>query len=307
MAGRELYAAAPSRQRRTWSVAAVFLALAFVVLGQLGAVIPMQITHALPSDQTQWPTLSYILFVAFGLGAALTLAWVVFFERRRLANVGLNGDFAVRFGRGFGLGLAYLAAVVCIIWATGAYRVEAAGIFQAGVSAAVLTPLVVLLFGFIVQGSTEEIVFRGWLMGIIASRHGLVIALTVSSLLFGLAHSGNIAPSPELALALVNIALFGVFIGLYAAREGSIWGVCGWHAAWNWLLGTGFVLEVSGEVVNVTPSIVDLKAVDGAAWWLTGGAFGPEGSVVVTAVLLVSAVVLAMRGNFARHGGLATA
>ncbi|ADL01917.1 CPBP family intramembrane glutamic endopeptidase [Brevundimonas subvibrioides] len=307
MAGRELYAAAPGRQRRTWSVAAVILALAFVIVGQIGAVVPMQITRALPSDQTQWPTLSYILFVAFGLGAALTLAWVVFFERRRLANVGLNGDFAVRFGRGFGLGLAYLATVVCIIWATGAYRVEASGIFQAGLSAAVLTPLVVLLFGFIVQGSTEEIVFRGWLMGIIASRHGLVIALTVSSLLFGLAHAGNIDPSPELALALVNIALFGLFIGLYAAREGSIWGVCGWHAAWNWLLGTGFGLEVSGEVVNVTPSIVDLQAVDGAAWWLTGGAFGPEGSVVVTAVLLISAVVLVLRGGFARQGGLAPA
>lgn len=307
MAGRELYAPAPSRQRRTWSAAAVILALAFIVLGQIGAVVPMQITHALPSDQTIWTSLSYILFVAFGLGAALTIAWVVFFERRRLANIGLNSDFAVRIGRGFGLGLVYLAAVVCIIWATGAYRVEAPGIFQAGVSAAVLTPLVVLLFGFIVQGSTEEIVFRGWLMGLITSRHGLVIGLTVSSLLFGLAHAGNIAPSKELALALVNIALFGVFIGLYAAREGSIWGVCGWHAAWNWLLGTGFGLEVSGEVVNVTPSIVDLKAVDGAAWWLTGGAFGPEGSVVVTAVLLISAVVLVTRGGFARQGGLASA
>lgn len=55
------------------------------------------------------------------------------------------------------------------------------------------------------------------------------------------------------------------------------------------------------------PSIVDLKAVDGAAWWLTGGAFGPEGSVVVTAVLLISAVVLVIRGGFARQGGLAKA
>ena len=59
--------------------------------------------------------------------------------------------------------------------------------------------------------------------------------------------------------------------------------------------------------MKVTPSIVDLKAVDGAAWWLTGGAFGPEGSVVVTAVLLISAVVLVMRGGFARYGGLAKA
>ena len=293
MAGRELYAAAPSRQRRTWSVAAVILALAFVILGQIGAVVPMQITQALPSDQTQWPTLSYILFVAFGLGAVLTLAWVVLFERRRLANVGLNGDVAVRFGRGFGLGLAYLAAVVCIIWATGAYRVEASGIFQAGLSGAVLTPLVVLLFGFIVQGSTEEIVFRGWLMGIIASRHGLVIALTVSSLLFGLAHAGNIEPSPELALSLVNIALFGLFIGLYAAREGSIWGVCGWHAAWNWLLAVGFELPVTGLDAHVPALLVKLLPHGGDV--LTGGAEGPEGSIFCVVFLGIWSAVLIWR------------
>lgn len=143
--------------------------------------------------------------------------------------------------------------------------------------------------------------FRGWLMQLIASRHGLVVALIVNAVLFGLAHAGNTEPTKELALGVVNIVLFGTFIGLYAAREGSLWGVCGWHAAWNWLLGLGFGLEVSGHVLKVTPLIVDLTTVEGAPWWLTGATFGPEASVVITVILLLASVWVVLRGPFKGH------
>lgn len=302
MPGRELYAAGRAGQRRTWTVAALLLAIVFITLGQVATILPAAAAGWIdPTDQSDWKSLSFILFAAFGVAAALTLAWVVWFERRTLAHVGLNGGVAARFGRGFAMGLVYLGVTVGAIWGLGAYQVEASGITAGAVGPAVLVPLVVLLLGFIVQGSTEEIIFRGWLMGLIASRHGLVLAVIVNSLLFGLVHAGNIAPSRELVLSLVNIALFGVFISLYAAREGSIWGVCGWHAAWNWFLGTGFGLEVSGAPIAVTPLVVDLRATDAAEWWLTGGAFGPEGSVVTTAVLLISTVALMVRGGLANH------
>jgi hypothetical protein len=138
-------------------------------------------------------------------------------------------------------------------------------------------------------------------MQLIASRHGLVIALIVNAVLFGLAHAGNTEPTKELALGVVNIILFGTFIGLYAAREGSLWGVCGWHAAWNWLLGLGFGLEVSGHVLDVTPLFVDLTTTTGAPWWLTGATFGPEASVVTTAILLGASVWVVTRGPFKGH------
>ena len=139
--------------------------------------LPMAITHWLPSDQTDWRSLSYILYVAFGLTSAITLAWVVGFERRSLAQIGLNGRAAARFGRGYVLRLAYLAATVGVIWLTGSYAIEAPGMGAGLISSATLLPVIVLLLGFIVQGSTEEIVFRGWRMSLIASRHGLVLRL----------------------------------------------------------------------------------------------------------------------------------
>ena len=189
--------------------------------------------------------------------------------------------------------------------AAGGYVVEGPGAFGSAAVGAALLPIGVLMLGFIIQGSTEEIVFRGWLMQLIASRHGLWIAVIANSALFALAHAANIAPSKELYVGLANIVLFGLFISLYAAREGSLWGVCGWHAAWNWLLGLGFGLEVSGQVIDTAPLIADLTGRDGAAWWLTGAAFGPEASLVTTAVLLTGTVVLIVRGRTRDHGAAA--
>lgn len=299
MAGIELYAPRLARHRRTWSVAAVVLAAVFLVGGPLIAVLIARLTRL--NSEMGWPSELYQLVVFFGLTAALLIAWVVLFERRPVATIGLNGDGVKRFLRGYAIGLGFLLAVIGIIWLAGGYRIEGGGAFASAAVPAALLPIGALLLGFIVQGSTEELLFRGWLMQLIASRHGLVIALIVNAVLFGLAHAGNTEPTKELALGVVNIVLFGTFIGLYAAREGSLWGVCGWHAAWNWLLGLGFGLEVSGHVLDVTPLIVDLTATDGAPWWLTGASFGPEASVVVTAILLLASVWIVTRGPFKGH------
>ena len=147
-----------------------------------------------------------------------------------------------------------------------------------------------------VQGATEELMLRGWLLQLVASRHGLVAAIIVNAVVFAVLHAGNIKPSLELALALGNLLLFSVLISLYAIKEGSLWGVCAWHTAWNTLLGVGFGLDVSGAKVAVQSLVVDLAPNANAAWWLTGGAFGPEASVATSAVLLAGVVYLLATG-----------
>ena len=303
MAGIELYAPRLARHRRTWSVAAVVLGAVFMIGGQILGVIPGVALGLMDTEGTSsgWLGDFYMLVVMFGITALMLSGWVLWFERRPLSTIGFNENGLKRFLRGYAVGLAFLVATIGIIWAAGGYRIEGGGVFASAGAMAALLPIGALLLGFIVQGSTEEIVFRGWLMQLIASRHGLVIALIVNAVLFGLAHAGNTEPTKELALGVVNIVLFGTFIGLYAAREGSLWGVCGWHAAWNWLLGLGFGLEVSGHVLDVTPLIVDLTSTDGAPWWLTGATFGPEASVVTTVILLGASVWIVMRGPFKGH------
>lgn len=301
MAGLELYAPRKLRHRRTWTAAAIVLAAVFMVAGQVITLAPAMLSGMITDTET-WPALTYILFASFGLTAAMVIAWVVLFERRGMREIGFNARAGGRFLRGYGIGLAFLATVVGVIWALGGYEIEAGGAFQSGAVGAALLPIGLLLLGFIVQGSSEEIVFRGWLMQLIASRHGLWAGIIGNALLFGLAHGGNIAPSKELFLGLANVALFGLFISLYAVREGSLWGVCGWHAAWNWLLGLGFGLEVSGEVVRTTPLITDLTTNPATPWWITGAAFGPEASVITTGVLIIGCAALILRGRTQDHG-----
>lgn len=304
MAGIELYTERKTRHRRTWTLAAIVLAVVFMLGGELGAYFPaIKAGFISPGGGTDgWPQLTYELGVAFGLGSVLLLLWVWLFERRGPAALGLNAKGPVRFLRGYLIGLAFLGGVVGSIWLAGGYVVEGSGAFGSAAVGAALLPIGALMLGFIIQGSSEELLFRGWLMQLIASRHGIWIAVVANSALFALAHAGNIEPSNELYVGLANVVLFGLFISLYAIREGSLWGVCGWHAAWNWLLGLGFGLEVSGMKIDSLPLITDLTGAPGAAWWLTGGAFGPEASLVTTAVLLTGTVVLMLFGKTRNHG-----
>lgn len=304
MTGVELYAERKLKHRRTWTIAAIALAIVFTVGGEVGAYLPAVATgFVTPGGGADgWRQLAYELAAAFGLCSVLVLLWAWLFERRGPAALGLNAKGPLRFVRGYLIGLGFLLIVIGVIWAAGGYVVEGGGAFGTAAVGASVAPIGVLMLAFIVQGSSEELLFRGWLMQLIASRHGLWIAVVANSALFALAHAGNITPSSELYVGLANVLLFGLFVSLYAVREGSLWGVCGWHAAWNWLLGLGFGLEVSGQVIGTVPLIADLTGKAGAAWWLTGGAFGPEASIVTTAVLLAGTAALILRGRPRGHG-----
>lgn len=315
MAGIELYAPRTERHRRTWTWAAIVLGFVIITLGQTLTLFPVffvaKLAHipidmanlgpSMEAAMTKWPVVAAMLF-GFAFTALMIFLWVWLFERRGLQAIGFNQDGFRRFGRGFLIGLGFLAAVVGLIWTVGGYRIEAAGVWAAPSLESVL-PILILLVGFSIQGSTEEIVMRGWIMQLIASRHGIIWAIVLNAVIFSLLHGMNIKPSPELALGLLNIVLVGVFFSLYAIREQSIWGVCGWHAAWNWLLGLGFGLEVSGNAIETPPLVVDLIGVDRAPWWITGGKFGPEASIAASIVLALGIVWLIWKGALKQGAG----
>lgn len=298
MAGFELYAPRAATHRRTWTAMVIVLGFVFVLVAQIVVQIPYLITvfqafaeaaaHHLPKPKVGPPPPSMVADILnYVLAIGLILVWVRYFERRRPDAIGFNAKPLMRFARGYLIGGGFLVAVVGAIWALGGYKVEGAG-FLALPTAAGLLPILSYMVMFVVQGSSEEVWMRGWLMQIVASRHGIAWAVGINSVVFGALHLFNlflIPPSWGNLTGVANVALFGVFISLYALNERSLWGVCGWHAAWNWLLGLGFGLEVSGLHLSVKPLLVDLMDKPGAAWWLTGGPWGPEGSVVTTLIL----------------------
>jgi len=237
-----------------------------------GATIPLPDTAA---------GLSGLLVGGFAPIFFLVWLWVMLFERRSPWSVGLEGrDGPQKYLRGAFIGLGMAAAAVILPAALGFFRLE--GDFT---PSAWLSPAVILGIGWAVQGAAEEVLFRGFLFPILGVRYGAVAGVLISSGLFALLHLFN--PNPSL-LALLNLTLFGIFAALYAAREGSLWGIFAIHSAWNWALANVFGLEVSGLPLKV-PSLVNL--VENGPDWLTGGLFGPEGGAAVTLVLLVGILI----------------
>ena len=214
----------------------------------------------------------------FGLTGLIVIGWTRFVERRPLATIGLaSPGGATRLAAGLAIGALMIAAVVAGSWMAGAFAV--ADIAPALASPAALGAIAMLLAAFVVQAGVEELLFRGWMLSVIARKFNVPVAVALSSAVFTLLHFERGQPF----LVTFNIVLFAVFACVWALRARSIWGVMGWHAGWNWLLAVGFELRVTALDAGVPALLVELRPV--AADWLTGGRQGPEGSIFCTLVL----------------------
>ncbi len=223
---------------------------------------------------------------ALGVAALCMLAhalWVRWGEGRRVQE--MAGPGALREAlAGVGLGMGLIAGIVGMLWASGAYEVQAVhGWHQAEAA----------LAAAVMAGVVEELLFRGlllrWLMGLAGA--GWALALT--SLLFGAAHLANPGASVLAALAVALEA--GVLLGACFLLTRRLWLPIGVHLGWNFALSGVFGLQTSGARFDAVLS----AQVQGPAWW-TGGPFGPEASVPAVALCLGCSVWMLRR--IARQG-----
>ena len=127
---------------------------------------------------------------------------------------------------------------------------------------------------------------RGFLMLSLARRYSLPISVFSSSVFFALMHFGNTGVT---VIGVLNIFLFGIFASLFTLRTGSLVGTCAIHTAWNFVQGHIFGCPVSGFV---SVDSVLLSSLGKSGLKTGGGAFGPEGGLAVTLILILSLVVL---------------
>ncbi len=284
-----IYSAEPARGWLPWGALAPFIGIALVVAPL--AAVSLVLVHFHLVDTQDDPIgpigLYAFLLLPFAAMGCVIVAWVRFVERRPLATIGLTGFRPARiFLRGHLFGAGMVCAIVAGIWIAGGFAAEGGGVALHSVRA--LANITLLAACFAVQSSVEEIVFRGWLLSVIARKFPLWVAVLVSSILFTLLHFDG---PDQPWLFTLNVLLFAIFACSWSLRSGNIWGVMGWHAGWNWLFGTGFELRVTGLDLHVPALLV--KLVPHGPDDLTGGALGPEGSVVCTLLLLGGIVFLA--------------
>jgi len=290
-----LFGTAEGSYRRTWAWATFILVPLFLVGGQILFLLPAKLLGWITRENVEtYPYVLNLIIGAFSVCALIFWLWIRFFERRNLRSVGLSFDdrSPKRYARGFVLGLLMAAGVVYTVRLLGGYSVEA----ETYLALTDMVPILILLFAFILQAGTEELVFRGWMMGRLAERYGLWVGVIGNSILFTLMHvdSGALVALGLFGIALFTSAtlLFSIFLSLLVIRERSIWGAAAWHASWNWMFITWFGLPTTGIDLGLAPLVADYMPTPDAAVWLTGGTDGPEGSVLTPIVLLVGTLVL---------------
>ncbi len=223
--------------------------------------------------------------LTFGFMSLLVFYRVRKIEKRKLSTLGLSkNNFLDKYLVGFSLGLLEMLLVVVILFIFGFLTIEKAQVQPIGIKA--IGNILIILIGWIIQGATEEIVTRGWLMNVLSARYNVKLGLIVSSTLFGLMHLLN--PNVNY-IGILNIILVGFLFGIYVLRTNDLWGVCGMHSAWNFAQGNIFGFEVSGLNVQVG-SLIDLNLKGNEI--ITGGAFGPEAGLACTFVLILFIFVI---------------
>lgn len=214
-----------------------------------------------------------------GLGAAIVTALLMlllysrmvrFLERRPVTEIATD--------RALTRGLTGVACAIAMFSAFYAVMVGAGFAHWQGWTGALPTGALTIA---ILSGVGEELIFRGGVFRVVEDGFGTSAALIVSALLFGLLHLMN--PNATLFSALAIALEAGLLLGLCYTATRNLWLSIGFHAGWNFTEGGIFSAAVSG--FQGQKGLIDIP-LSGPPLW-TGGAFGPEASVVVMLISLI--------------------
>ena len=237
-----------------------------------------------------------IAMLVGALGIVLaTLFAARFYDRRPVSDLGLQLTASWWRDLCFGLVLGALLMLLIFLVESALGWITIQDVFYTRLpypfSMALVSPLVL----FLLVGIYEELMVRGYVMKNLAEglslkplggKAGMLLALLLSSALFGLLHALN--PNASM-VSTVYLSLAGLFLGLPVLLTDQLAIPIGLHFTWNFFQGNVFGFPVSGTPVNRTTFI----AVDqgGPELW-TGGAFGPEAGLLGIAAMLVGVILI---------------
>jgi membrane protease YdiL (CAAX protease family) len=150
-----------------------------------------------------------------------------------------------------------------------------------------LWPRVVLplAIGLLLAALGEELMFRGYPLRRLADAIGPLPAMLILAVLFGLVHARN---DHATVFSTVNVALAAVWLSFGFFSAGGMALAWGLHFGWNAGLAILFDAPVSGLVFSVPV----VEYTPGRHAWVDGGAFGPEGGIVTTIVLIAGTLAV---------------
>lgn len=276
-----------SKTKRFGQVAidiALFAALAFIILTIIG--IPLWAMWESPGNGGANEIFYLIPLEALTLISVFLSAWVVW--RFRMVSLAVWGRSLALRRKDVLAGI--LLAVV--LYAVGfGISLLAGAVEVAGVALNLSTLFISLGFCLLVA-ITEELALRGFVLErMLQGGVNKFWALFLSAALFSLIHIGN--PNFDF-LSFINLLLAGILLGSSYIYTRNLSFPIALHWFWNWIQGPVLGYEVSGN--KFCDGLLTLHLPE--ANLINGGAFGFEGSILCTVLMIAgTGVILKVFGN----------
>jgi membrane protease YdiL (CAAX protease family) len=270
-----------NRLRAGWRIL-LFLIAVPVMSRTLNVVIKPLFGGALEDEMVSWICRGAVVVIA-----ATLLVWITrtYIDKKPVISLGmrLDGLAILDVLVGFILSGLMVGIVFAILLHSGSLEIE-----EIGWTGSRMPPILEIFLWFLAIGAavawSEELVFRGYLLQNLSEGIGIVWAVIVSCVFYGLVHT----TSPNMTwLSGVLIAIIGYLRILGWLRTGQLWLSMGMHAGWNFFQGPIFGFSVSGFASETLVK----HSVSGPDW-ITGGPFGPEAGIVVVPVVLLALTVM---------------
>lgn len=268
-----------------WMCISLFTVGFLFFMGLYNAVGAWVLSQLMGEEMQNPRMVVYVVMETSMLLAVLTPVFILLhFERRPFSDLGLT----VR-GHAKELLFGTLAAILLYLIGFGLSlalgEVEVTGVHFDSLS------LMESWFFFLLVALTEEIMVRGYILGrLLHTPMNKFLALFISAVLFGLLHIFN----PNVAfLPMLNLVLAGMFLGSVYLYTRNLCFPIALHLFWNWIQGPVLGYQVSGN--HFGTSLLALRVSENDL--MSGGAFGFEGSLICTVLVVLFTLAIIWWGE----------
>ncbi|HEY5095279.1 MAG TPA: type II CAAX endopeptidase family protein [Candidatus Eremiobacteraceae bacterium] len=257
-------------------------ALGILAVVVIATILTRLLVPPAPSPWHSWVILKNVLLP---IAAFALYAWLVkLLEQRPAREIDLRRGFT--FLPGALAGAAMMALFFLILWSLGLAQVSK-GTGVTGLASEMIAPMVTAM--------GEELLFRAVLFRLLEEMSGTTTAIVVSAIVFGLAHAGNPGAS---AFSIAALAMdMGVLLALAYILTRNIWFAVGIHMGWNFT--EGYIFGALNSGMRDPHSLLSTTLT--GPQLITGGSFGPEGSILMVGICIAASVMMLV--SIRRRGG----
>ena len=242
--------------------------------------------------------LPYYGFIIFSL---VTLNYCRFVEKRTIKSIGFSGN-AIDYLAGALLAIILLFIIIsigCILDSMMFVEFNT----NVNIKNVNIKSLILWILEFGVQGTTEEIMCRAFLLNSLQKRISKPMAIMISSTAFVLPHLFSLLEANFVyaIVGIINLYLISVVFSILVLWRSDIWIACGLNSVWNFILYVIMGLSLSGTK-SISKGVILFSVKD--ANILNGAEYGIEASIIRTIVLgiLLLAIVISRKGRIGKNG-----